>query len=424
MRAAGQARTAGALAAATLAAVALPASSLEAGSLVVKGRTVHTMAGEPIRDGVVVVEDGRIVAVGPAPEVQVPPGAQVLEAAVVTPGLVDAHSVVGLSGHLNQPHDQDQLERSSPVQPELRAIDAYDARERLVEWIRGFGVTTIHTGHGPGGLVSGQTLVAKTRGDTVEEAVVVPAAMIAATLGESAVVEEKGKSPGTRGKLAAMLRAELVKAGEHGAKRARAREDEPVARDLELEALGRVLAGELPLLVTAQRHQDITTALRLQREFGFRLVLDGAADAHLLIDEIEAAGVPVIVHPTMARAVGETENLSMGTAARLADAGIPIALQSGYETYVPKTRVVLFEAALAAARGLGRERALAAVTIDAARLLGIDARVGSLEAGKDGDLALYDGDPFEYTSHCEGVVIEGEVFPGEQTGQDGASRRE
>jgi imidazolonepropionase-like amidohydrolase len=114
----------------------------------------------------------------------------------------------------------------------------------------------------------------------------------------------------------------------------------------------------------------------------------------------------------MKRAVGEAENISMTTASLLADAGIPVALQSGFEAYVPKTRVLLFEAGLAAARGLGPERALRAITIDAARLLGIDARVGSLEPGKDGDLALYDGDPFEYTTHCLGAVIEGQVFSG------------
>ena len=391
------------------------ASPLEADVLVVKGQTVYTMAGEPIQDGVVVIEDGIIAAVGAESGTEVPAGAKVLEAAVVTPGLVDAHSVVGLAGYLNQRQDQDQLEQSSPIQPELRAIDAYNARERLIEWVRGFGVTTIHTGHAPGALVSGETLIAKTRGDTVAEAVFVPTAMIAATLGESAVSSEPKKAPGTRGKLAAMLRAELVKAQEHSAKRERAEEDELPARDLRLESLGRVLSGELPLLVTAERQQDIMTALRLQGEFGFRLVLDSAADAHLLIDEIRAAGVPVIVHPTMARARGERENLSMETAALLADAGIPIALQSGYESYVPRTRVVLYEAAIAASRGLGRERALGAITIDAARLLGVDDRVGSLEVGKDGDLALYDGDPFEYTSHCEAVVIDGEVYAGEQT---------
>jgi imidazolonepropionase-like amidohydrolase len=399
---------------AACAALAAPGASQEmAGQdLVVRAGTIHTMAGEAIRDGVVVVADGKIAAVGPASEVAIPEGVPVLEAAVVTPGLIDAHSVVGLSGYLNSPHDQDQLERSAPIQPDLRAIDAYNAREPLVAWVREHGVTTLHTGHGPGALVAGETMIVKTRGETVDEAVLVPRAMLAATLAESALTEEEGKSPGTRGKAVAMLRQRLIAAQEYLGKRASA--DEETGRDLALESLGRVLEGEIPLLLTAERHQDIASALRLQREFGFRLVLDSGAESYLLTDEIRAAEVPVIVHPPMVRPSGERENASMETAARLVEAGIPVALQSGYEAYVPKTRVVLFEAAVAAAHGLGFERALAAITRDAAELLGIADRVGTLEPGKDGDLALYDGDPFEYTSHCLATVIEGVVV------QDGA----
>jgi imidazolonepropionase-like amidohydrolase len=161
--------------------------------------------------------------------------------------------------------------------------------------------------------------------------------------------------------------------------------------------------------VTAHRATDIATALRIAREFDIRIVLDGAAESYLLTSQIKAAGVPVILHPTMWRTVGETENLSMETAARLRDAGIPFALQSGYEDYVPKTRVVLFEAALAAARGLTPEQALNAVTMAPARILGIDKRVGSIEPGKDGDVVLFDGDPFEYTSHVTTVLIDGQV---------------
>jgi imidazolonepropionase-like amidohydrolase len=119
--------------------------------------------------------------------------------------------------------------------------------------------------------------------------------------------------------------------------------------------------------------------------------------------------VPVILHPTMSRGVDEKENLSFETAAKLVKAGIPVALQSGYESYVPKTRVVLFEAGMAAANGLTFEEALGTITIDAARILGLDKRLGSLAVGKDGDVALYDGDPFEYTSHCIGVIINGQV---------------
>jgi imidazolonepropionase-like amidohydrolase len=186
-------------------------------------------------------------------------------------------------------------------------------------------------------------------------------------------------------------------------------DDKNSGRDLRMEMLGRVLKRELPLLVTANRAQDITSALRLAEEFGVKIVLDSAAEAYLLTSEIKAAGVSVIIHPTMWRAWGETENLSLETAATLRKAGIPLAMQSGYESYVPKSRIVLFEAAVAAANGLSFEQALATVTLDAAKILGIADRVGSLEPGKDADLALYDGDPFEYTSHCTGTVIDGAV---------------
>jgi len=391
-----------------LSACLLLIAATSAQDVAVHGDLIHTMAGETISDGIVLVQDGKITAVGPAASVSVPDGVRVLRAAVVTPGLVDAHTVVGLAGYLNQDTDQDQLDQSDPMQPELRAIDGYNARERLVEWVRGFGVTTIHTGHGPGKLISGQTMIAKTRGNTVDDAVIVPVAMIAATIGETANEESESKSPRTRSKQVAMLRAELVKAREYRDGMSADEDDRP-DRDLRLEALARVLDRELPLLMTVQRHNDIATALRLAEEFNLRLILDGAAEAYLVLEEIRAAGVPVIIHPTMMRAWGEMENLALDTAASLAASGIPFALQSGFEDYVPKTRVILYEAGVAAAFGLGSEAALASITIDAARLLGIDDRVGSLEVGKDGDIALYDGDPLEYTTHCVGVLIEGAV---------------
>ena len=376
--------------------------------IAVRGDTVYTMAGPTIEDGVVLLRDGTIEQVGPRSEVVIPAGYRTLTATVVTPGLIDAHSVVGLAGYLNQEDDQDMLDRAAPIQPELRAIDAYDPSERLVEWLRGFGITTIHTGHGPGALVSGQTMVVKTIGRSVDDAVVLPTAMVAATLGESARAA-RGQSPGTRGKMVAMLRGELVKAQEYVQRLDRAEPGDEPATDLRLESLARVLSHELPLLVTAHRARDILTAIRIATEFDVKIVLDGAAEAYLVIDEIRDAGVPVIVHPTMYRATGETENLSFETAATLKAAGIPIALQSGYESYVPRTRVVLFEAGVAAAHGLDFEEALGTITIEAATILGIANRVGSLEVGKDADVALFDGDPFEYTTHCIGVIANGEV---------------
>jgi len=383
-----------------------------AGDIAVRGERIHTGTGETIADGVVVIRDGRIAAVGPADRVRIPGGMRVIEATVVTPGLIDAHSVVGLAGALNQPHDQDQVEHSEALQPELRAIDAYNAREVLVSWLRDFGVTTIHTGHGPGEIVSGQTMIVKTTGGTAEDAVIVPVAMVAATLGSNALAaaDSGRKSPGTRAKVSAMLRTELVAAQAYAAKVAKAAREKDADtpdRDLRKEALAAVLNRERPLLVTAQRHQDILTALRIADEFNIDIVLDGAAESYLVLDEIKAAGVPVILHPTMLRAWGETENMSLSTAAKLRDAGIPFALQSGFESYVPKTRVVLFEAAMLLGYGISFDDALASVTIDAARLLGIDTRTGSIEKGKDGDLALFDGDPFEYTTHVTGTIIDG-----------------
>ncbi len=387
---------------AALLGVALSAPSLAA-QLAVRGEIVHTVSGAPIRDGVVLVRGGKIERVGPASQVAIPAGYRVLEAKVVTPGLVDAHSVVGLAGALNQPHDQDQLDRTDAVQPELRAVDAYNANDELVAWLRGYGVTTVHTGHGPGALASGQTMVVKTRGDDVGEALVDSATMVAFTLGRS--VASNYRTPGSRARGVSMLRTEFLKAREYERKLKAGGQ----ARDLKLEALVEVLNGRRPALFTVQQAPEILAALRLAKEFGFRLVLDGAAESYLVVDEIRAAGVPVILHPTMVRTGGETENATLETAKLLRDAGITVALQSGFEGYVPKTRVVLFEAATAAANGLGMEGALRTVTLDAARVIGMDRRVGSLEPGKDADLALFDGDPFEFTSHVCAVVIEGQV---------------
>jgi len=371
------------------------------GQLAVKGETVWTMAGDPIANGVVLINNGKIETVGSQTSIQIPANYRVITAKVVTPGLIDAHSVIGLNGYLNQPHDQMALEGSGPIQPELRAIDAYNADEKLVEWVRQFGITTIHTGHQPSALVSGQTMIAKTIGKDVDEATIVPTAMIAVTLGQDSLAGQ-GKSPGTRGKEAAMLRAELIKAQENSKKA-----DPP--KDLRSDIMVRVIKREIPLLITANKSQDIMTALRLAKEFSLKIVLDGVSEAQLVMNEIKASGFPVIVHPTMARANGDTESLSMEDAAKLKTAGIPTALQSGYEGYVPKTRVVLFEAAMAATNGLSQRDALALITIDAAKILGLETRIGSLEKGKDADIAMYDGDPFEWTSHCTGTIINGQV---------------
>ncbi len=366
--------------------------------IAVKSEMIWTMVGEPITNGVVLINNGKIEAVGTAAQIKIPANYKGISAKVVTPGLIDAHSVIGLNGYLNQPNDQMALDQTSPIQPELRAIDAYNTEEKLIEWVRGFGVTTIHTGHQPSALVSGQTMIAKTFGKDIDEVTLVPTAMIAVTLGNDSIAAQ-GKSPGTRAKQISMLRAELIKAQNY--------KGEP--RDLKQEMWKKVLSRETPLLITANKAQDIISALRLAKEFNLKIVLDGVAEAQIVMNEIKASGFPVIVHATMARAGGDSESLSMEDAAKLKAAGILVALQSGYEGYVPKTRVVLLEAAIAAANGMSKRDALATITIDAAKILGLDNRIGSIAVGKDADLAMYDGDPFEYLSHCTGTIINGIV---------------
>jgi imidazolonepropionase-like amidohydrolase len=382
--------------------VVLPSGA--SAQIAVRADTVYTMEGPPIIGGIVLVRGTTIEAVGRASAVRIPAGYQVLEASVVTPGLIDARGTVGLSGILNQPHDQEHMDLSGPLQPELRALDAFAHDEELVGWVRSFGITTVQVGPSPGALSGGQTSVFKTRGRSADADLVSDAPMVQFTVGPS--VRGNFQNAGTRARGIALLREALIGAQRYAEQQ---NGDKAPARNLRNEALARVLSGEAVALITAHQAHDILTALRLAEEFGLRMVLDGGAEAYRVIDELRAAGVPVILHPTMMRAGGEVRNASMETAARLADAGILFAIQSGYEGYVPKTRVVLFEAAIAAANGLDRQRALAAITLDAARILGLESRVGSIAPGKDADLVLFNGDPFEYVTRVCGVLIEGEI---------------
>lgn len=382
-------------------------SITSAETIFVFGEEIHPVTQPVIRNGVVVVEDGTIQGVGPASMVDGREADRVIQASVVVPGFVDARATVGLTGQFNHEHDQDHLDTSEAMQPELRAIDAYNWKERLVEWVRGFGVTTVHTGHSPGELISGQTCIVKTAGRGLQDDLVQTCWGVSATLGEGA--QRSGSSPGNRSKAVAMLRQAMI-AAEERLKNRSERGEGNLFRNLREEMLEDIASGERPLIVHADRAFDISAALRLKEEFGLDVVLESAAEAHGMIDAIKAANVPIFLHPTMARGSGERLNVSFTTAAKLREAGVPVAFSTGYEAYVPKVRVLLFEAAMAIPYGLSREDALAMITIEPAKILGIQDRVGSIEPGKDADLAFFDGDPFEWITHCEGVMIDGQSF--------------
>lgn len=229
--------------------------------------------------------------------------------------------------------------------------------------------------------------------------------MVAMTIGSS--VADNFEKPGTRAKGVSMLREAFVSAQDYQRKLTNSDISKRPDRNLSNEILVKVLQKEVPALITAQSARDIITAIRLRDEFGFELIIDGGAEAYSVLEEIKASGVTVVVHPTMVRNYGDTKHATYTNAHKLHQAGIPFVFQSGFEGYVPKTRVVTFEAALAVANGLDYDAALQALTIDAAKLLKLEDRIGSLKPGKDADIVLYDGDPFEYTSHVLKVFING-----------------
>lgn len=369
----------------------------------IKAETVYTVSGSPIRNGVVLVKNGKIENVGAG--LTIPAGYKVYETKVLTPGFVDARTLVGISGAMNIPTDQDQLEKSSPLQPDLRAIDAYNPDESLIKVVRDYGVTTIHTGHGIGALVSGQTMIAKTKIGTVETVTIEPLCMLAMTLGPS--VESNFTSPGTSAKQVAMIRTELIKAQGYQKKQGDKDSSKRPATDLKMEVLVKLLKGEIKAMITANSSTDIMSAIRLAKEFNLKLVIDGAAEAYRLVPEIKRARAEIVLHATMARNSGDMVNMNRESAAILTAAGIPVSIESGFEAYVPKTRVILFEAGQAMVHGLSFDDALKSITLNPAKLLGIEKRVGSIEKGKDADLVLFNGDPFEYLTKVCGVFIDG-----------------
>ncbi len=387
-----------------------PVSVGWAAPLRIEGDEVRLVSGPSIENGAVLVDGGRIVAVGPADSLPTYPGATVLHAAVVTPGIVDAWATAGLTGPLNHGPDQDHAESNLPVRPDLRVLDAYNPRDPLLAWLRGFGVTTLHVGPSPGQPVSGRTLIVENRVGDVDSLALNPDAFVVMSLGDATKDRFSGSGASSRMGSAATIRQALVEAREYSARRTLPLADRPPT-DLGLDALAEVLQHKRRVLVHAHRADDILTALRISKEFELDIVLAGAAEAWQVADEIAAAGVPVLVGPVMARSwrEGDQRNSSFACASILADAGVRVAFMSGYEAYVPKVRVVLWEAAIAGANGLGPARTLQALTLDAAEILGIADEVGSLEVGKRADIVLFDGDPFEYTSHVCGVVVGGEV---------------
>jgi imidazolonepropionase-like amidohydrolase len=380
---------------------------------IVGGRIVP-VAGEPVDGGTVLIEAGKIAAIG-GPGFAVPDGAEVVDAAGkwVLPGFIDAHAHVGVSEEAEGWAGRDVNEMTNPVTAYVRALDAINpADQGFRDAIEG-GVLAVNINPGSGNPIGGQTAAVKCWGRTVDEMVLREPAGLKSALGENPkrVYGEKDKTPSTRLGTAGVIREAFVRAGNYLASRAAAEagpdaDRKPVDRDLNLEAIGRVLRGEIPWRQHCHRADDIATAIRLAREFGYDLVIDHGTEAHMLADLIAAESIPVVIGPLFtSRSKVELRNRSLANPGRLAAAGVMIAITTDHP--VVPIHFLIHQATLAVKEGLDRDVALRAVTINPARILGVAGRIGSLEPGKDADLVIWSGDPLDVMSRAERAYLDG-----------------
>jgi imidazolonepropionase-like amidohydrolase len=393
------------------------------GRLAIVGGRVLPIEGMPFEDGSILIEDGRISALGP--DIPIPDGAERVDARgkVILPGLVDAHVHLGVHEEAEGWAGQDTNEMTNPVTPQVRALDAINPDDLGFQDAISGGVLTVNVNPGSGNPIGGQTVALRCAGRTVDEMVLRAPSGLKSALGENPkrVYGERKEYPSTRLGTAAVIRESFVKAANYLDKQERGGSDgDPVERDLRWEALGLVLRREIPWRQHCHRADDIATALRLAEEFGYRLVIDHGTEAALLADRIAARGVPVLIGPLLtSRSKVELRRRSLANPGNLATAGVEIGIITDHP--VVPIQLLHVQAALAVKEGLDPEAALRAVTLTPARVLGVDDRLGSLTPGKAATLCVWSGDPLDVRSRVEAAWIDGRQVLG-AGGEDGAAR--
>lgn len=382
--------------------------------LAIYGGTVFTMAGPVIDQGTVLIKDGKIQQV--VQGVYTPPGYEKIDAGgkVVMPGLIDAHSHLGIVEEIFREEGDDCNEATDPVTPHLRAIDAVNPADVGFHDALAGGVTTVVVTPGSANVLGGEMAAMKTAGLFVDEMIVRFPAGLKAALGENpkrSYGKEK-KTPSTRMASAGILRETLVRAEDYLGKRENPGGGKQAPeRDLKMEALGRVLKREVPLRVHAHRSDDIMTAVRIAREFKIELVIEHCTEGHLVAEQLARLDIPAVIGPIITnRAKPEMQGLSLETARIMAEKGVRFAIMTDHP--VVPIQYLAASAGLAVKGGLPEERALKAITIDAAQILGLAGRLGSLEPGKDADIVIFSGHPFDTRSRVEKVLVNGKIVLG------------
>ena len=381
--------------------------------MLIQNGVVHPMDAPVIPSGYVLLEGDKIKAVGPMEECPGGWNGPVLDAAGghILPGFVDAHCHLGMCGDGLGFEAEDDNESTDPCTPHLRALDGLNPLDRCFREAREAGVTTVLTGPGSGNPINGQGLAVKTVGRWAEEMVVREPASLKLALGENpkSVYHERKETPMTRMGTAALIRAQFSEALEYMDKqnKADAEEDtDPPDFDPKLEALLPALRGELPVHIHAHRADDIATAVRLAREFGLKPVVVHGTEGHLLPELLAGAHIPVITGPILTdRSKPELANSTIETPARLAAAGVEIAICTDHP--VTPIQYLPLCAAMAVRGGLDPEEALKAITLNGAKLAGVEHRVGSLTPGKDADVVVTDRHPLDWLGRVTAVFIGG-----------------
>jgi imidazolonepropionase-like amidohydrolase len=388
-----------------LAAVATAvAAKASAETTAFTGASIFPVSAPRIENGVLLVRDGKILAVGDR-SMRIPRGATTIDVAgrVIMPGLVDSHSHVGeVAGG----------DSSAPIHPEARVLDSINIRDAGLKRARAGGITTANLMAGSGHLMSGQTLYVKLRGGNSIETLAYRTndGRIAGGMKMANGTNSRAEPPfpGTRAKSAALVRQKFIAAQEYRDKIVRAAGDaeKMPERDLALEALVEVLEGKRVVHHHTHRHDDILTVLRLQNEFGHRVVLHHVSEAHRVADEIAAANVPVsLIIVDSPGGKLEAMNLTLDSPPVLERAGVDVGFHT--DDYITDSRLFLRMGAIGVRTGMSREKALEALTLAGARMLGLDEQVGSLERGKDADFIILSGDPFSVYTRVLETWVEG-----------------
>ncbi|MCK5148985.1 amidohydrolase family protein [bacterium] len=393
--------------------LALPDGLDKAEKIAIRGGTVYTMEGAPVENGVVLIKNGLIHKVGA--NLSIPGGYKIIDADgfTVMPGLISPRSFVGIGTNWRRQAHTD--ETSASITPAMNVKHAIEPTMPSFNYCRSLGVTTTLVTPGNRNVIGGQGAVLKTHGIIVDKMIVKEKAVVMAGLGKAAKREKA--MPTTRMGIAALMRETLIKAQDYQKKLKDADKDKKAKapdKDWDSDALLPVLRRETPLMVHAERLDDILTAMRIADEFNIRIILDGATDAYKVIDEIKKRNIPVILEDLLRGAGGvEDHGFKRNQPALLSAAGIPVAFRAALQTgwFSPKAGEpggdLLEIAAFAVKNGMHPDAALRAITIDAARIIEVDETVGSLKAGKDADVLILRGHPFSTTSVPEAVFIDG-----------------